>query len=285
MTTTLGTLITAIVTPFDEELKVDEDAFVALLHHLVDNGSDGVVVCGTTGEAATLTNAEHLRMVELACQERPAGCSVIASTGSNDTAQACRMTRQVTELGADGILSVTPYYNRPNRRGLVRHFSEVSRATDKPVVLYNIPSRTATDMPNDLLAELAQIERVDYVKQANDDNLAPVDGLGVYAGNNETFARTLDMGGAGGIVVASHVAGPQMRRMIDEPQRRAELDAALKPLYSALSVTTNPIPVKTALNLLGHRAGGLRLPLVEADEAEAEVVRAALLETGLLAGD
>lgn len=283
MTTTLGTLLTAIVTPFDDELKVDEDAFVALLHHVIDSGSDGIVVCGTTGEAATLTNEEHLRLVEIACAERPEGVTILGSTGSNDTAQACAMTERVTELGVDGVLSVTPYYNRPNRRGLVRHYNEIARATDKPIVLYNIPARTATDMPNDLLAELAQIERVDYVKQANDDNLALVDGLSVYAGNNETFARTLDMGGAGGIVVASHIAGPQMRRMVDEPERRAELDASLKDLYSALSVTTNPIPVKAALNLLGHPVGGPRLPLAEADEAETAVVRAALVAGGFLA--
>ncbi|WP_243788554.1 4-hydroxy-tetrahydrodipicolinate synthase [Saccharopolyspora gloriosae] len=283
MTTTLGTLLTAIVTPFDDELKVDEDAFVALLHHVIDSGSDGIVVCGTTGEAATLTNEEHLRLVEIACAERPDGVTVLGSTGSNDTAQACAMTERVTELGVDGVLSVTPYYNRPNRRGLVRHYGEIAHATDKPIVLYNIPARTATDMPNDLLAELAQIERVDYVKQANDDNLALVDGLGVYAGNNETFAAALDMGGAGGIVVASHIAGPQMRRMIDEPERRTEIDISLKDLYSALSVTTNPIPVKAALNLLGHRVGGPRLPLAEADEAETEVVRAALIAGGFLA--
>ncbi|GAB2685252.1 4-hydroxy-tetrahydrodipicolinate synthase [Saccharopolyspora gloriosae] len=283
MTTTLGTLLTAIVTPFDDELKVDEDAFVALLHHVIDSGSDGIVVCGTTGEAATLTNEEHLRLVEIACAERPEGVTILGSTGSNDTAQACAMTERVTELGVDGVLSVTPYYNRPNRRGLVRHYAEIANATDKPIVLYNIPARTATDMPNDLLAELAQIERVDYVKQANDDNLALVDGLGVYAGNNETFARTLDMGGAGGIVVASHIAGPQMRRMVEEPEHRAELDASLKDLYSALSVTTNPIPVKAALNLLGHPVGGPRLPLAEADEAEIEVVRAALVSGGFLA--
>ncbi|MCA1184830.1 MULTISPECIES: 4-hydroxy-tetrahydrodipicolinate synthase [unclassified Saccharopolyspora] len=282
MTTTLGTLLTAIVTPFDDELKVDEDAFVALLHHVIDSGSDGVVVCGTTGEAATLTNEEHLRLVEIACAERPEGVTILGSTGSNDTAQACAMTERVTELGVDGVLSVTPYYNRPNRRGLVRHYTEIAQATDKPVVLYNVPSRTAIDVPNDLLAELAQIERVDYVKQANDDNLALIDGLGVYSGNNETFARALDMGGVGGIVVASHVAGPQMRRMIDEPENRAELDAALKDLFAALSVTTNPIPVKAALNLLGHRVGGPRLPLVEADEAETAVVRNALIAAGFL---
>jgi 4-hydroxy-tetrahydrodipicolinate synthase len=192
------------------------------------------------------------------------------------------MTERATELGADAILSVTPYYNKPNRRGLVAHFREIASATDKPIVLYNIPSRVVIDVPNDLLAELAQIERIDYVKQANNDNLAPIDGLGLYAGNDEIFARTLDLGGCGVVSVASHVVGDQMRRMVDEPERRAEIDASLRGIFRALGVTTNPIPVKAALNLLGHKVGGLRLPLVEADEAELAVVRDALRELGLL---
>ena len=193
------------------------------------------------------------------------------------------MTRRATELGVDGILSVTPYYNRPNRRGMIAHFREVARATDKPIVLYNIPSRTAIDMPNDLLAELAQIERIDYVKQANNANLAQVDGLGLYAGNDEVFARTLALGGEGGILVASQIVGDEMRAMVDEPDRRAEIDAGLRPVYEAIAVTTNPIGVKAALNFLGHRVGGLRLPLVEADEQELAVVREALERHGLLA--
>lgn len=277
-----GSMLTALVTPFDENLKVDEDTFVALLRHVVDEGSDGVIVCATTGEPATLTNAEHLRLIELACAQRPAGAAVLASTGSNDTAQACAMTERATELGADGVLSVAPYYNRPNRRGLVRHFSEISRATDKPIMLYNIPKRTGLDMPNELLAELAQIERVDYVKQANNDNLAPVDGLGLYAGNDDVFGRVLELGGCGGVLVASHVAGPPMRRMVERPDERAAIDAELAPLWSALGVTTNPIPIKAALNLRGRQVGGLRLPLVPADEAETQVIREGLQRTGLL---
>lgn len=278
-----GSMLTALVTPFDENLKVDEDAFVALLRHVVDEGSDGVIVCATTGEPATLSNAEHLRLIELACAHRPAGAAVLASTGSNDTAQACAMTERATELGADGVLSVAPYYNRPNRRGLVRHFSEISRATDKPIMLYNIPKRTGLDMPNELLAQLAQIERVDYVKQANNDNLALVDGLGLYAGNDDVFGRVLELNGCGGVLVASHVAGPPMRRMVERPDERARIDAELAPLWSALGVTTNPIPIKAALNLRGHRVGGLRLPLVPADEAETQVIREGLQRTGLLA--
>lgn len=278
----LGNIITAVVTPFDDDLRIDESAFVALLAHLAANGSDGVVVCGTTGEAATLTDEEHLGLIELAVGERPEGLTVIAGTGSNDTRHAVELTERATELGADAILSVTPYYNRPNRRGILAHFDAVARATDLPIVLYNIPSRTGTDMPNDLLAELAQLPRVDYVKQANEASLAPVDGLEIYAGNDDMLGAVLDLGGPGGILVASHVVGPEMRRMADEPERRAEIDAGLQPIYEALSVTTNPIPVKAALNLLGHRVGGLRLPLVEADEHETAVVRAALVAHGLL---
>jgi 4-hydroxy-tetrahydrodipicolinate synthase len=196
----LGSVITAIVTPFDEQLRVDEDAFVSLMSHLAANGSDGFVVCGTTGEAATLSDEEHLGLIELAVRERPPAVSIIAGAGSNDTRHAVHLTERCCELGVDAVLSVTPYYNRPSRRGLLRHFGEVARASSLPVILYNIPQRTGTDMPNDLLAELAQIERIDYVKQANDANLAPVDGLRLYAGNDGTFARVLDMGEPGGIL-------------------------------------------------------------------------------------
>jgi 4-hydroxy-tetrahydrodipicolinate synthase len=281
---TLGTVITAIVTPFDDQLRVDEDAFVSLLRHLADHGSDGFVVCGSTGEAATLSDDEQMRVVELAVAEKPEGVQIVAGTGSNDTRHAVELTERATALGVDGTLSVTPYYVKPNRRGLLAHYREVVRATDKPVLLYNIPSRTALDVPNDQLAELGQLDNVIGVKQANNANLAPIDGLEVYAGNDDIFARTLDMGGAGGILVASHVVGDEMRRMVTEPERRAEIDAALRDVYAAMGVTTNPIPVKAALNLLGHRAGGLRLPLIEASAEERDAVQAVLERHGLLSG-
>jgi 4-hydroxy-tetrahydrodipicolinate synthase len=229
-----------------------------------------------------LSDEEHLGLVELAVRERPAGASIIAGTGSNDTRHAVHLTERACELGVDAVLSVTPYYNRPSRRGIVRHFEEVARAADVPVILYNIPQRTATDMPNDLLAELAQIDRIDYVKQANDDNLAPVDGLRIYAGNDGTFARTLDMGEPGGILVASHIVGPQMRRMVDEPENRAEIDASLRDVYDTLFITANPTCTKAALELLGHRVGGLRLPLIEANDSERDAVRAMLIRHELL---
>ncbi len=277
----LGSLLTAIVTPFDADLAIDERAFVNLMHHLAAHGSDGFVVCGTTGEASTLDDREHLRVIELACQERPAGTTIIAGTGSNNTRHACQMTERATELGVDGILSVTPYYNKPPRRGIVTHYREVAAATDKPVVLYNIPSRVVLDLPNELLAELAQIEHIEYVKQANNANLALIDGLGLYAGNDEIFGRTLELGGCGVISVASHVLGDQMRRMIDEPEHHAEIEASIKGVRDAVNVC-NPVTIKAALNLLGHKVGGLRLPLVEADEAETAPVRAALENLGLL---
>jgi 4-hydroxy-tetrahydrodipicolinate synthase len=216
-------------------------------------------------------------------RERPPGVSIIAGVGSNDTRHAVELTERATALGVDAVLSVTPYYNKPNRRGIVRHYEEVARATDKPIILYNIPSRVVVDVPNDLLAELAQLDGVEYVKQANNDNLAPVDGLGIYAGNDEILLRTLEMGGCGGICVASHLVGDEMRRMVDEPEHRADIDASLRDIYAAMGVTTNPIPVKAALELAGHPVGGLRLPLVEADEGERAQIRAVLERHGLLA--
>jgi 4-hydroxy-tetrahydrodipicolinate synthase len=278
----LGTVITAIVTPFDAELRVDEEAFVALMHHLAANGSDGFVVCGTTGEASTLSDEEHLGLVGLAVRERPDGVSVIAGAGSNDTRHAVELTERACELGVDAVLSVTPYYNRPNRRGILAHFEAVAAASSVPVVLYNIPARTGTDMPNDLLARLAQIERVDFVKQSNSENLAAVDALRIYAGDDTLFARALDMGEAGGILVASHIVGPQMRRMVDEPEHRAQIDASLQDVYKTLFLTASPTCTKAALELLGHRVGGLRLPMVVADQAEREAVRAMLIRHELL---
>src|ERR1700726_4681974 len=273
----LGAILTAIVTPFDRELRVNEESFVALMRHLADNGSDGFVVAGTTGEASTLTDEEQLRVIELAVLERPPGRTIIAGTGTNDTRQAAHLTARATEIGADAILSVTPYYNKPSRLGLRRHYEEGARATDKPILLYNIPGRTATNMPPDLLAELAQIENIVGVKQANADELQPIDGLALYAGDDATFARTLDIGGAGGILVASHIVGNEMRRLVDEPDHRAEIDASLHDVYATLFMTSSPTCTKAALNLLGLDAGGLRLPLVEATDEELAAVRTMLL--------
>jgi 4-hydroxy-tetrahydrodipicolinate synthase len=280
----LGAILTAIVTPFGDDGPVDEQAFVDLMHHLADNGSDGFVVCGTTGEAATLDDEEHLRVIELAVAERPPGTTIVAGVGSNDTRHAVMLTSRACELGADALLSVNPYYNRPNRRGIVAHYREVVRAADRPIVLYNIPQRTGSDLPNDLLAELAQLDHIAYVKQANNDNLAPVDGLRIYAGNDEILAAVLDMGEVGGILTSSHIVGAEMRRMVDEPGERAAIHQSLLPVFEAMGVAPAAVSNKAALNLLGHAVGVPRLPYVEADEHETSTIRAMLQDRGLLVG-
>jgi 4-hydroxy-tetrahydrodipicolinate synthase len=280
----LGCMLTAIVTPFDERLNVSEERFVALMHHLAEHGSDGFVVAGTTGEAPTLDDQEHLALIELALRERPPGKSIIAGTGSNDTRHAVHLTERATEMGVDATLVVTPYYNRPSERGIIRHYEEVARATEKPIVLYNIPARTGVNMGPELLRRLAQIEHIEALKEANSAQLAPIEGLALYAGNDDVFARVLDMGGAGGILVASHIVGDQMRRMVDEPAARAQIDASLRDVYETLFLTSNPTCTKAALNLLGFAVGGLRLPLLEADERERAAVQAMLERHGLLEG-
>jgi 4-hydroxy-tetrahydrodipicolinate synthase len=279
----LGSILTAMVTPFDAHGKVDEDAAVALMHHLVEHGSDGLVVCGTTGEASTLDDDEHLGVIRLAVEEMKDQCTIVAGVGSNDTRHAIHLTERATEIGPDALLSVNPYYNRPSRRGIVRHYEEVCRATDLPIVLYNIPQRTGSDMPNDLLAELAQLENIFAVKQANPANLATVDGLRVYAGNDDLLADVLDMGEAGGILVASHLFGDEMRRMVDEPERRREIDESLSDVYRDMPVAPLACATKAALTLLGVLPNAMpRLPYVELDDSELDVIRAMLERHGLL---
>ena len=279
----IGGILTAMVTPFDKDGALDEDAAVRLMHHLLENGSDGLVLAGTTGESPTLTDEEKIRLWELAVGETRRDAMIVAGTGTYDTRHSVELTERATEIGVDAMLVVTPYYNRPNRRGIKAHFETVAAATDLPVIVYNIPSRTATDIPNDLLAELAQIENVAAVKQARYEDMQPIDGMDLLAGNDDVLARVMDMGGTGGILVASHLVGREMHRIIDEPDNRQEIEDGLRDLYRALTVTTNPIPIKTALQLAGHDVGGLRLPLVEATDEERAVIREALERHKLLA--
>jgi 4-hydroxy-tetrahydrodipicolinate synthase len=271
-----------MVTPFDDSGRVDEEGAVRLMNHLLDHGADGLVVCGTTGEAATLSDDERLGLIGLAVREVGERGTIVAGAGSNDTRHAVHLTERVTELGVDAVLSVNPYYNRPSRRGIVRHFEEVNRATDRPIVLYNIPQRTGADMPNDLLAELAQLENVAAVKQSNEDNLAKIDGLQIYAGNDDMLADVLDMGEPGGVLVAGHLFGEELRRMVDEPERRSEIDASLQDVYRDLAVAPLACSTKAALNLIGLPVGPPRLPYVELDERELGVLREMLERHGLL---
>ena len=278
----LGGILTAMVTPFDAEGALDEAGTVRLIHHLLENGSDGLVLGGTTGEAATLTDEEKVRLWELGVAES-GDAPIIAGTGTYDTRHSIELTERAHEVGVDAMLVVTPYYVRPNRRGILAHYEAVAAATDRPIVAYNIPSRTATDMPNDLLAELGQIDNVVAVKQARYEDMAPIEGMDLLAGNDDILARVMDMGGTGGILVASHLVGREMRRIIDEPERRQEIEDGLRDLYKALTVTSNPIPIKTAVNMMGQEVGGFRLPLVEASDEERAVIREALERHNLLA--
>ena len=276
-------LLTAMVTPFAPDGSVNEDAAVALGRHLLEHGSDGLVVAGTTGEAATLTDSEQVDLVAVMVRELGDEGHIVAGAGSNDTRHAIHLTEAVVDAGAHAVLSVTPYYNKPNRRGILRHFEEVARAAGgTPVILYNIPGRTATNMPPDLLAELGQIDGIVAVKQSNAPEAQLIDGLALLAGNDDLVAPVLDMGGAGGICVASHIVGDEMKRLFTEPERRAEIDASLQDVYETLFLTSSPTCTKAALAMLGHDVGGLRLPMVEADEAEREAVRAMLERHGLL---
>jgi 4-hydroxy-tetrahydrodipicolinate synthase len=278
----LGAVLTPMITPFDGRGALDEEAAVRVANHLLDHGSDGIVVCGTTGEAATLSDEEQVRLIELIVAEVSGRGTVIAGVGSNDTRHAVHLTERATEVGADGLLSVNPYYNRPSRRGIIRHYQEVDRATDRPILLYNIPQRTGSDLSNDLLAELAQLEHIVGVKQSNPANLAKIDGLQIYAGNDDLFATVLDMGEPGGVLVAAHVVGDELRRMVDEPERRHEIDRGLQDVYQDLAIAPLACSTKAALNLLGFDVGAPRLPYVELDHDETEVVRAMLERHGLL---
>ncbi|MFN8162019.1 MAG: 4-hydroxy-tetrahydrodipicolinate synthase [Solirubrobacterales bacterium] len=282
-------VITAMITPFEEGGGVDERAARGLARRLVENGSHGLVVAGTTGESPTLSDSEKISMLRAVREEVGAEATVICGTGSNDTAHTAKLTRAAGEAGADAALVVTPYYNKPNRAGLLAHFEAVAAAAPGlPIVLYNIPSRVVVNMPPDLLAELGGIEGVVAVKQANNEDLAPIPGLALLAGNDDVFLRTLELGGAGGILVASHLIGPQMREIWDaveagEVERAHEIDTAIRPLLDALTVTSNPIPVKAALEILGLDSGRMRLPMVPADPGQREVVRSGLEAVGLLA--
>jgi 4-hydroxy-tetrahydrodipicolinate synthase len=254
-----------------------------LMHHLSDHGSDGLVICGTTGEGATLDDDEHLRMIELAATEMRGTATIIAGVGSNDTRHAVKLTEGATARGADALLSVNPYYNRPSRRGIVAHYGEVVRATDRPILLYNIPQRTGSDMPNDLLAELGQLENIVGVKQANAANLDRVDGMMIYAGNDDMFVEVLEMGEAGGILTCSHIFGDEMRRMADEPENRRQIDASLQDVYRDMAIAPLACSNKAALNMIGVPVGKPRLPYVELDGEEQAVLRALLERHGMLA--
>lgn len=281
-------VITAMATPFDLGGAVDEAAARRLAVHLVERGSHGLVVAGSSGEAATLDDEEHIGLLRAVVDEVGGRAHVYCGTGTNDTRHSIELTKAAADAGAEAALIVTPYYNKPTKPGLRAHFEAIAAAVpDLPLIAYNIPSRVVVNVPPADLAELAEIDSVVAVKQANNDELGPIAGLDVLAGNDEIFLRTLELGLAGGILVASNLVGEEMRAIWDAVQagdleRAREIDAGLKPLYDVLGIVTNPIPLKAALEMAGLiPAGGLRLPLVEVDSEQRAAVRAALDAVGI----
>ena len=289
-----GRILTAMVTPFAADGSIDLDEAVRLAEHLIEHGSEGLVVHGTTGEASTLTDDEKLALTEAVAGAVGERVPVISGTGSNDTAHSVHLTKQAARFeGVAGFLAVTPYYNKPPIAGIEAHTRAIADAAgDLPIVLYNIPQRVILHLSPADIDRLAQIDTVIAVKQAVTDleearQIVEAGRLALYAGNDDLVLPFALLGGVGGICVASHVAGREMLAMQaaadvgDEEQARA-IDADLTPLYEALSVTVNPIPVKTAMELLGFNVGDLRLPLVNATDAERDVVRAGLAARGLI---
>jgi len=286
-----GEVLTAIVTPFDRSGRVDLDRFREIAEYLVDNGSDGLVVCGTTGEAPTLSDDEKFSLWETAVDLLRGRATVIAGTGTYDTAHSIHLSQKAAEIGVDGLLVVTPYYSKPPQRAIVEHFKAIAGATDKPIVVYNIPSRVVINIEPETIEQLADIPTVRAVKQAYDDldEAAQIPGFGLdlYAGDDNLIHPFLELGGVGGICVHTHVVGPQVKEMVraflsGDTARAKEIDEQLAPAYELLKVVGNPIAIKAALKLSGHDVGGLRLPLVEATEEETERVRSCLERLGVL---
>jgi 4-hydroxy-tetrahydrodipicolinate synthase len=289
----LGSVITAMVTPFRPDGSVDVERFRELATFLVENGSDGLVVCGTTGESPTLTDEEKLDLFRAAVEIVGERATVIAGTGTYDTAHSAHLTKEAAKLGVDAILVVTPYYNKPPQRAIVRHFEEIAAATELPVVAYNIPGRVVVNIESATIARLAEIENVVAVKQAHGDPdearfIAEETRLDLYSGDDPNTFAFLDLGGVGVVSVTAHLWGPQIAEMIRR-HRDGDVDGARalhseqRPSYDLLQIQTNPIPIKAALNLTGHEVGGHRLPMVEADEEELAQIRSCLERSGLLA--
>jgi 4-hydroxy-tetrahydrodipicolinate synthase len=280
-------VLTAMATPFAESGAVDHGAARRLAVHLLEHGSHGLVIAGSTGECPTLTDGEEIELLRAVRAEVGDEVLIVCGTGTNDTRHSCELTKMAAEAGADASLIVVPYYNKPNPAGIRAHFETVAAAVpDLPMVMYNIPARVVVNADPELLTELGQVDNIVAVKQANDAELRPIEGLTVLAGNDNTFLRVLEFGGGGGILVASHIVGDRMREMWEAAQAgdietARRIDAEITPVYEATSVTTNPIPLKAALAMLGLCDDRLRLPLVSADAEQRAAIKAGLDAAGV----
>jgi len=289
-----GRVLTAMITPFNRDMAVDYNIARKLARHLAQSGSDGLVVCGTTGESPTLTKEEKIELFRVVVEEVGGQAVVIAGTGGYNTASSIELTQAAEKVGVDGVLQVCPYYNKPSQEGLYQHFKAIASSTHLPVMLYNVPARTSVNILPATLARLAEISNIIAIKEAagSIDQVGELrcnlpDGFDIYSGDDSFTLPMLALGAKGVVSVASHVVGPQMKQMINafttgNTTLATQIHLQLLPIFKALFITTNPVPVKAAMNLLGWQAGIPRLPLVEATAAEKEIIKKALADLRII---
>lgn len=283
----------ALVTPFTEDNKVNFDKLGELIEYHIENGTDAIVSCGTTGEATTMSDSEILATLEYTVKKVNGRIPIIAGTGSNNTMHSVELSQKAEEIGVDGLLIITPYYNKANKSGLKKHFLTIAESVKLPIILYNVPGRTNMNIPPALIAELAQVPNIVAVKEASGDlgqvaeiaSLVPAD-FAIYSGNDDSIVPLLSVGGHGVISVLANVCPRETHDLVMkflegdvEGSRKIQLE--LDALIAALFIEVNPIPVKTAMNLLGFEVGNLRLPLDEMAPANLEVLKSELIKAGL----
>lgn len=289
-----GEILTAMVTPFDAAGRIDWPAVDRLIEHLLSHATETLVVAGSTGESATLTTDEKVELFARVVQQTAGRAKVIAGTGSNNTAQSIALTERAESVGVDGVMLVAPYYNKPPQEALIAHFSAVAAVTSLPVLIYNVPGRTGCNILPATVARLASVPNIFGVKEAsgNLDQISEIvrlvpDDFVVYSGDDGLTLPILAVGGQGIVSVASHLVGPELKELVQaykrgDVQRATQIHQQIFPLCRALFSTTNPMPLKTALNLIGVPVGGLRLPLIACSAAEERIVQAALRDYGLI---
>lgn len=294
MAVDFGRVLTAMVTPFNKDMAVDYEQAKKLARHLVQTGSDGIVVSGTTGESPTLTKEEKIELFRVIVEEVGGGAAVIAGTGGNNTAESIALTQAAEKVGVDGVMLVNPYYNKPSQEGLYQHFKAVAESTNLPVILYNIPGRTGVNMLPETVRRLAEIDNIVAIKEAagSTDQVSELrrllpDNFAIYSGDDSMTLPFMALGAKGVVSVASHIVGPKIQEMINAFMAgnntvATKIHLELFPVFKALFITTNPVPVKAALNMLGWQVGAPRLPLVEATQEEKERIKSVLAQAGLL---
>ncbi len=287
-------LMTAMITPYDQNLNVNYKKAAEVSAMLASTGSDGIVVCGTTGESPVLTHKEKLKLFETVKNAVGNKVQIWAGTGSNDTRSSVELTREAQAIGIDGIMLVTPYYNKPTQEGLYQHFKTIAEVTSLPVMLYNVPSRTSANLLPETVARLSQIENIQAIKEASGsmDQVSLLktligDSMLIYSGDDSLTLPLMSVGATGVVSIASHLVGREIKEMIEsfvdgKISRATEIHLKLFPLIKTLFLVTNPIPVKEALNMLGMDVGGFRLPLTGAGEEERKIIKQILIEHNLL---